>query len=216
MNKKLRNIISLVFNIAVVAILIRVLVDYIAVQHTVSPRGMSYFAFYTTDSNLMYAIICLITIPFNIMFIVNKNYKIPKWVSLIRFYGTTVVAVTFFVVLFLLGPLNPGGFIELYEGMPFYLHLIVPLIAMINFILFDQYNDISFIQLFINTIPTLIYGIFYALWVNVFKQIDAYTFFKHGIPISILIYIGIFLLCFGLGALFRYLYKLRNRQNKNR
>lgn len=212
MNKYIRNIFSLIFNITVVGILIYVLKIYLVGGSGYSPRGISAFKFYTTDSNVLYALTCLITIPFNLLTIIKKENRIPKWVTTMRLYSTTTVAVTFFVVILLLGPFNPKGWEPLFTGMPFYLHLVVPLIAMVSFIAFDLYNDIDFKHCYYNLIPTGIYAIFYMIWVLGLKQEDHYMFFKFGGWATTGIFLGIFGLAFGMGVLLRYLNKLRNRE----
>jgi len=220
MNRYIRNILSLLMNTLVVAILIYVMKEYLVGSDIHQARGVEHaLKFYTTDSNLIYAICCLITIPFNLLCLFKEGYKMPKWVSIMRLMGTTLVCVTFFVVIFILGPFNPnGGYKPLFEGLPYYLHLTVPVIGMVSFIAFDLYNEIDFKYLWYNTIPTLIYGVFYIIWVKGYGKDDHYMFFKFGIGAFIGIFIGIFTICFGSGALLRYLNNLRNvpRIKKNR
>jgi len=215
MNRYIRNILSILMNGLVVAILVYVLKEYLFGSEFHKARGLEdSLKYYTTDSNLVYAITCLITIPFNLLCLFKENYKMPKWISIMRLYSTTLISVTFFTVIFILGPFNPnGGYKPLFDGLPYFLHLIVPVIGIVSFICFDLYNEIEFKYLWYNIIPTLIYAIFYVIYVKGYGKRDHYMFFKFGIGGFIGIFIGIFIICFGSGFLLRYLNKKRNRIN---
>ena len=71
------------------------------------------FNLFTTDSNILCGVSALIMAVFQIRQIKN-NKSVPRWAFILKYTGTCALAVTFFTVIFFLGP--SMGFMEMVFG----------------------------------------------------------------------------------------------------
>ena len=76
-----------------------------------------------------------------------------------KFASTTAITFTFFIVHLFLGPKR--GYDVVYAGANFWSHLIVPVLAMADFLVLDRECTFTMRDTFIAVIPTLAYGLFY-------------------------------------------------------
>ena len=76
-----------------------------------------------------------------------------------KFASTTAITFTFFIVLLFLGPKR--GYDVVYAGANFWSHLIVPVLAMADFLVLDRECTFTMRDTFVAVIPTLAYGLFY-------------------------------------------------------
>ena len=112
------------------------------------------FEYYTVLSNIA----SLLASAFVVHYLIKRK-KIPHWVAVWRLIATTMLAITFLVVIFIL-PFNMG--VPLWKlllpGQMFFLHLACPVLAMCTMLFAEQYRyeskDGNVISL-----PTLAYAI---------------------------------------------------------
>ena len=97
-----------------------------------------------------------------------------------KYVATTAVALTFFVVMLFLGPAY--GYAQMYVGANFWFHLVVPILAMADFLLFDREGAFTLRDSLLAMLPMLIYSLAYVgnLLKNGVKGNDWYGFAKNG------------------------------------
>lgn len=211
--KKVLNIFSLVFNVLILGAVVWAYFFVIEVELKVV--ALRYF---TVLSNLLVGLTALICIPFNIRGII-KNKGIPTWALLLKLIGTMGVTLTFATVIFFLAPQGNWNFAAQFGNYSFteetfFMHLIVPVLAIVSFIFFDfSYPKLRLLPVLACLVPPVAYGAFYIL--NYFQgwfhnsegSADWYGFVKvGGSPIfGALIFVGSLLVLFGLSVLFWFL-----------
>ena len=163
--------------------------------------GIENFKFYTVLTNVFCGIIALIYL---ICLLINKGAD--KLVAL-KLAAVCGVAVTFAVVAFMFGPLY--GFLQFYKRGNLFFHLLLPLTAMLEFIIVKR-RRMPFRYTVIAAVPTLLYGICYMLNILINgiggewpDTNDFYAFLSWGWPVGIMIFAGITLTAFGVACLFR-------------
>lgn len=122
-------------------------------------KNIGCFRFFTVDSNILAAVVCAVIAVCEIKALVTGETVIPEWALIFKLVGSTAVALTFFVVIFLLSRIY--GFKTLYEGTSFIMHLVAPVFAMASLMFFDGGGRISYIGIVFSLIPSVIYGAVY-------------------------------------------------------
>lgn len=166
---------------------------------TLEGKGLYCFKFFTVDSNILMGIVSFVFAIFEILKLKKKIKKIPLWLYIVKHVATTSVALTFFTTLLFLGPTIETGFISLYTNANLFYHLIVPVQAMLGYIIFDSYKNKHVYSLY-SLIPFALYSLYYVP--NVFLHLDngktspLYDFygFFHGNPNSIYVFYPIMLM----------------------
>ena len=214
--KKLFNILSLVTNILVVVLVTWAVCFYFFHTGTgnMLAHGTQYFRFFTIDSNILAAIASLIYIYFNVMKLIGKDIQIPNWLRIFKFVATNTVAVTFFVVLFLLTPMSMyqdgASFWFLYEDNCAILHGVGPILAMLTLIVFEKDDLFEKKYTYFQFVPVALYGLIYLICV-VFAKVwpDFYGFTFDGryylSPIAAILVFGV---SYGAAELMYFLQKL--------
>ena len=163
--------------------------------------GIENFKFYTVLTNVFCGFIALIYL---ICLLINKGADSLVALKLAAVCG---VAVTFAVVAFMFGPLY--GFPQFYKRGNLFFHLLLPLTAMLEFIIVKR-RRMPFRYTVIAAVPTLLYGICYMLNILINgiggewpDTNDFYAFLSWGWPVGIMIFAGITLTAFGVACLFR-------------
>ena len=180
--------------------------------------GIRTFCMFTVNSNILAAICSAIVIPYAIDGIRKKEYGLPNWVVVFMLAGTTAVALTFLVSLFILSPVK--GFVLIFTGSRFFLHGVCPILVILAFCLFITSHKISVRQSFFALIPVAIYAIVYFMMVVVITEEnggwDDFYGFATRIPVWISATV-ILPLTFGLTTLLRLWHNysfVRRRQNE--
>lgn len=126
--------------------------------------GWKVIKFYTTDSNWLLMIASIISIICILLLHYKKIKKIPNWVKYFKLFATASTTLTMLAVLvfsplsYQMGYGNPAG---LYSNSNTFYHLLCPLTAIVNYLIFEYKSDIKFINTLYGMIPTAIYAIFY-------------------------------------------------------
>lgn len=158
-------------------------------------HGLANLRYFTVLSNLLEGAAAVV------MTVCLCRGRVPHGVFLMKFLAAVTVAVTFFVVALFFGPWV--GWAPLYRRGNFFYHLVVPLLAMIEFILWDRFGRISRREVLLAPLPALAYGAVYAVSVLLLGGEDFYGFVHWGLPAGFGIFAGILLLSWGSGALLR-------------
>ncbi|MBQ6172407.1 MAG: hypothetical protein IJK34_07225 [Clostridia bacterium] len=173
---------------------------------SLSSRGWSAFKYYTVQSNVFCAITSLIMIFFTL---IRKNSEIPDWLYVLQLTGTTVVTVTFLVVVGFLGPVY--GYQNMYLRANLWFHLIVPVVGMIKMLLIRPKRYYPFSITLWGILPTFLYGAVYSVinavgWTGKSNpETDIYGFLFWGWGIGILFLLSICLLSWLSAIIFRFL-----------
>lgn len=170
------------------------------------------FKFFTVDSNLLAGIASLVFIIYEIKLLGGSIKEIPKGVYILKYMATVAVSLTFFVVFTYLGPINQNG--PLYgiwimiQNSNLFFHLLIPILCIITFVLFERTDKIKFKEVFLGLVPMLLYSIFYMtnVFVHMEKGIvspkyDFYWFVQNGVWTSVIVVPLIIFITFGLSAL---------------
>lgn len=127
----------------------------------VTKLGM--FKFFTVDSNLLVGISSLILAIYERRLLNNKITIIPVKYYILKFISTVSVSLTFLVVFFYLGPISPNGISSMLQNSNLFFHLIIPLLSIVSFILFEYHDNFKFKYILYSVIPTIVYEVFYLI-----------------------------------------------------
>ena len=165
--------------------------------------GFSLLKFFTVESNLFVGIISLIFSIKEIKIIKGNEKELSTKMYLLKYMSTSAVSLTFFIVFSYLGPISKGGIISMLTNSNLFFHLIIPVLSIINFTIFEKTNKINFKQVIYGIIPTFLYGLYYCI--NVLTHIengkvsyvyDWYWFIQNGVWTAIIVIPVIFLISY--------------------
>ena len=172
-----------------------------AEEGALQSSGIENFKFYTVLTNVFCGIVALIYL---VSIFAKKGIEKMAALKLAAVCG---VAITFAVVAFMFGPLY--GFLQFYKRGNLYFHLLLPVTAMIEFIVVRR-KKIPFRYAVFAAVPTLLYAIGYLLNILINgiggawpDTNDFYGFLNWGWPVGIAIFTGIPLTAFGVALIFR-------------
>ena len=128
-----------------------------------SASGFSTFRYFTTDSNVLAGLVSLIGGIAGLLALLKGKDRLPRFVILLKYVGTSAVMVTFMVVLLFLGLIF--GYGSMYTGTSFYMHGIVPILCLVSFAAFDRGYRLKKKEILLSLIPVVVYGIVYFIMV---------------------------------------------------
>ena len=139
---------------------------------------------------------------------------------LAKLMGASATGLTFLIIAAFLQPMYPD--LNLYKGGNFWFHLVVPLIAMAEFVLSSDGGKVPFRYTVFSAMLALLYGSGYLI--NILlngigtwpESNDWYGFLNWGFPVGIAIFAVVVLMDFGIACLLRFLNgRVGNRTGKN-
>ena len=128
------------------------------------------FRFFTVDSNIFMGIASFVFIIIDIKYLTGKIKDIDKKYYILKLMATTGVAVTFFVVFAYLGPISPGGISSTLLNSNLFYHLVIPVLSILTFILFEGTNKLKLKDVWYGLVPVAIYSVYYLI--NVLVHIE--------------------------------------------
>ena len=170
--------------------------------------GLENLKFFTVLSNIFCGIVAAVRL---VCFLLSKRLPI-----IYKMMAASAVGLTFLIIAAFLQPLYPD--LNLYERGNLYFHLIVPLLAMAEFLIIRGKEKIPFKYTFYCAALSLAYGTFYL--VNILingigtwpETNDWYGFLNWGFPVGIAIFAFVVLMDFGIACLLRFLNNLIHRK----
>ena len=159
--------------------------------------------FFTVQSNLLMGIVSLLFAIKEVKLLKEKIDDIPLKMYIFKLMAATAVGLTFSVVFLYLGHIAKGGIPSMLMNSNLFFHLIIPVISILNFIIFEKTDKIKFKYTFCGLIPTLLYGIYYLA--NVLLHIengkvstiyDWYWFVQNGVWTAVIVVPVIFILTY--------------------
>ncbi len=175
---------------------------------TISAGGFRNLRYFTVLSNLLMTVASILNIVYTIRTIILKT-ELPSWVVKLKYAGASAVALTLLVVLLFLWPVFhvPG----LYSGANLFMHLIVPILGGMSFILGGN-RELRFSESFISVVPMLIYGTWY-IGNNAINGIgqwpdtnDWYGFLSWGWGPGLVIFAVLILMTWGVALVMRFIH----------
>ena len=175
MNKKIK--VSLTLNILIVLMTIAACIIMFtgfkfmhAYPTILQSTRIGMLRFFTVQSNLFAGIVSLILAIKEIQILRGKTSEISKRMYVLKLMSSTAVGLTFFVVFAYLGPLTPYGVPALLMNANLFLHLIIPVVSILNFACFERTDKLTFRNSFWGIVPTALYAIYYLI--NVFIHME--------------------------------------------
>ena len=172
-----------------------------AEEGALQSSGFENFKFYTVLTNVFCGIVASVFLVFKLL------KKVTEKIRALKLAAVVGVAITFAVVAFMFGPLY--GFLQFYKRGNLYFHLLLPVTAMIEFIVVRR-KKMPFRYAVYAAVPTLLYAIGYLLNILINgiggawpDTNDFYGFLNWGWPVGIAIFMGIPLTAFGVALIFR-------------
>ena len=202
MKKKIEIIFNILIDVFVIIGLV-VMFTYNSEDNELVSHGIENFKYFTVLSNVFCGIVAFIQLICDIISKSSNDYvqeensqknqkKYIKIIKYLKLIATTDVALTFCTVAFFLWPIYKMA--GMYQGSNFFFHLIVPLLAIIDFCLIDEGIKIPFKITIISILPSIIYGAAYLanILINgIGKWPDSndwYGYLNWGYPVGILIF----------------------------
>ena len=199
------NLIIVIF--AVIGIILMLTSE--AEEGALQSSGLENFKFYTVLTNVFCGIVALVYL------VALCAKKAAAKLAALKLAAVCGVAITFAVVAFMFGPLY--GFLQFYKRGNLFFHLLLPVTAMIEFIIVKR-RKIPFKYTVFAAIPTLLYAIGYLLNILINgvggpwpDTNDFYGFLNWGWPVGIAIFTGIPLTAFGVANIFRTISNKRGK-----
>ena len=167
---------------------------------------------FTGLSNVFIGLVCL---GCAIHRLTKKEMKLPKPLFLLKIIALADITITLLVTAFYLAPHLGSSWWRLYINNNIFNHLLTPVLAIVTFILLEEYVETNWKECFYSLIPLAMYGIFYVT--NVYTHLtpegetsltyDIYGFCRFGVFALILFLIGFAAISFGLTILYSFLNK---------
>ena len=206
---KILNILLVIFTI--IGVIVMFVIN--APKGQLSSYGFENFKYYTVLSN----VICGVTAA---IYLRCAGDKLPEYLIALKLMAAAAVTLTFLTIAAFLGPIYGHGY--MYHGANLFFHLIIPIIAIIDFVLLDFGERIPFWYTIIATVPTILYGVCYVinLFVNGIGQWpdtnDWYGFVNWGYPVGFAIFGMITLATFVTACLLRAVNHMCNQKNRKK
>ena len=156
-----RRVLSILLNLAVVRW------EPIAIRMSWDAVREQTLTFYTENSNLFSAAVCLLVAVFQVRALLTGR-EIPRWVKRLKFLAACCLTMTFFTVVFVLAPYYPdeGGVrFLLTESSMLYHHFLNPLCVFVSLVFLERRPRLSARNIPLALVPTALYGSI-ALWAN--------------------------------------------------
>ena len=119
-----------------------------------SSRGVEALKYFTVDSNLLMGLAALVSL------IAGFSGKAGLPVRLLKYVATVAVSLTFLTVFAVFVPML--GVASMIQGSNLFFHLIVPILAVVMFLVGRGAAGIRFGGTFLAVVPAVVYGLFYA------------------------------------------------------
>lgn len=170
-----------------------------------SSSGLAFFNYYTSQSNILVAIVSIIILVFTIRNILQNRDEMPIWLIVIFLVVSNATTVTLMTSAFFLAPTYMASgysYFMMFEGRLFFLHFLTPVLAIILIIFLLNQHRLTWKHGLLCILSVAIYSCLYVPLVVSHVWIDFYGFTFGGklwaVPIALSVMLGV---CVGLGML---------------
>ena len=164
--ERVRLIIGTAINIVV--FVLEVICLCIFIKYVVQGNQDNRFRYFTNISNLTVGAFALPTTILLLMSIIKGKMIYPKYFHIAKFIALTMTSLTFVVVLFALAPLT--SLYEMYSNVKFITHLVVPVIAVVSYLFFEDKTEFNWKWSLLGMVPSIIYSVMYGVNVALLKR----------------------------------------------
>lgn len=161
------------------------------------------FKFFTVDSNIFMGIISLIFSIYEIKLLKGNIKFIPVNLYILKLISTVGVSLTLFVVFVYFVPITNFKILPMIMNSNLFFHLIIPILSIISFTIFEKTNSLKFKYTFLGLLSTLIYGLYYLINVLIHMEnfkvsptYDFYWFVQNGVWTSVIVIPIIFIITY--------------------
>ena len=171
---------------------------------------------FTGLSNIFIGVVCLFCAIYRLL---KKERVLPKQLFLLKIIALADITITFVVTATYLSISLGSNWWRLYINNNIFNHLLTPLVAIISFILLEEYVEMNWKLCFVSVVPLFLYGIMYLD--NVYTHLtpegktsldyDIYGFCRFGVGPLILFLVVFVLVSFGLTFLYYFLNKKKKK-----
>ena len=204
-------------------IIIGVLGIVLTALSTAFMGGASVFFFFTVQSNIFIMLMVLIFLINEVVVLIANKSFINQTLLHIKYVATVAITVTFLVFFTMLAPLMGVDYLLSFKN--FSLHAIVPILAIVDFFLFDKDIKLTYKSSLLATISPISYVVFVYIgrifnlkytenlyYPYFFLNIDSNGFFFEKGTMGIIPWIIILLgAIIGLGCLYCLFMRLRQK-----
>lgn len=160
MKNRVLSVFGLITNIAIVAMVAFCVVSFhVPLFGPNDPTPISVYLYFTVMSNLFVGLVALIEIPFFIKSIAKRRDQIPTFLYAAKLAAVTTVTITMGTALSWLA--IQLGFETIIKGSQLFLHVIIPSLALLSFVIIESQAKIRFRHVFWVVLPVLLYAGFY-------------------------------------------------------
>ena len=213
-----RFIVSFVLNILVFLLVLAGTIVMVSVKsEELATNDLSVFKYFTFQSNVFMGCVAAVYGYYQLLMILKKVDKIPHVLTIFNLIATSAVALTFIVVIAFLGP--GYGYDKMYKNANLFFHLLVPVLAMLNFIFYTKSEKYHFIQTLFTIVPCFLYGLVYFIVVasqNAYGdiKIDFYFFGKDGPLIGAVNYFAVMSIAYVIALILYFSNRLVFKKSK--
>ncbi|MBQ6497965.1 MAG: hypothetical protein IJI58_04560 [Bacilli bacterium] len=168
-------------------------------------NSLEMLKYFTVDSNLFIGIVALIFSYYEFVLLKKEIKKIPRVMYILKLMATTGVALTFLITFTYLAYIIDGGVKVLIMNSNLFFHLIIPVLSIITFMLFEKNKVLSFKDSFYGLMPMFVYAIFYLGNILIHMEngkvepiYDWYWFVQNGVWTIIIVMPIMTLLTYGI------------------
>ena len=195
MRNKNKLKLSIIFNILIVLLTIIasiIMLTGFKFMHGSEPvlelSKLGMFKFFTVDSNVFMGIVSLSFLINEIKLLKGKIKDISKKMYIFKLMATTSVTITFLTVFLYLGPISKDGISSMLQNSNLFFHLIIPVLSIITFTLFEKTDKLKIKDSLFGLVPTLLYAFFYVTNIIIHMEngkvspvYDWYWFVQNGV-----------------------------------
>lgn len=164
------------------------------VEPVLETTKIGMFRFFTVDSNVFMGIVALVIAIQERKFIQEKIQEIPTRYYRLKLMATTGVGLTFFIVIVYLGPISAGGIPSMLRNSNLFFHLLIPLMSILNFTVFEKTDKLRLQDTLVGLIPTALYACYYLSNVLIHMEngkvstlYDWYWFVQSGVWTAVIV-----------------------------
>ena len=150
---------SVLINIAIAALTVVAWLKLVfageADSRNLSQRGVASLKYFTVLSNLLSCVVSAIYV----VYALATPGPVAPWLLALKLMAAASVMLTFLTVTLFLGPTK--GWANMYRGGNFWMHLVLPLLAVADCCFFVPVGTLPFGATFLSLVPTFLYGVGY-------------------------------------------------------
>ena len=160
--ERTERILSIVFNLLIIVGTILSVAKFFvrSGDGNMEVAGIRCLRYFTVLSNILSGLTAAVILAAR----VREKGTVPQWVLVQKYVGTASVTLTFLTVVLFLGPTQ--GYIPMFSGNAFFLHLVGPLLAIFSLIFTEQGAEpLSKKHAMLAMLPCVVYGLLYLVMV---------------------------------------------------